>query len=108
MTDCLMPRRIDISSASRMNIRRKIQFAAAQFLLSLSPLCAQNPTPTPLPRVVQELADEMVAAPAPAEQDKLAAARRRQIREAALLEITDRAYDASVRGEYSRTETLCL
>ena len=47
-------------------------------------------------------------APAPAEQDKLAASALPETRKAALLEITKRAYDASVRGEYARAEALCL
>lgn len=89
-------------------MRRKLQFAAAQFLLSLSLLCAQNTSPTPLPRAVEELADKMVGASAPAEQDKLAASALPAIRAAALLEVTKRAYDASVRGEYARAEALCV
>ena len=88
-------------------MRRTIQFTAVQFLLGVSLLCAQNTSPTPSSEAVKELADKMVNAPAPAEQDKLAATAPRAVREAALREVTLRAYDASVRGEYARTEALC-
>jgi CHAT domain-containing protein len=84
-----------------------IQFTAAQFLLGFSLLCAQNTGPTPSSEAAKELADKMVNAPAPTEQDRLAASAPPAVRKAALLAVVDRAYEASVRGEYARADALC-